>query len=199
MNILILGGTGFIGPHVARHLAASGHAVTLYNRGQSTTQLPAGITQIIGDRAAIGEAASRFRALRPDVVLDMRALVESDARRVVETMTGIAPRLVTISSIDVYRAFARFIGTEPGEPDAVPFDENGPLRDKRFPIASTRRLPQAILAPGRMTMTRSRSRNSYLVRVESPALSSACQWSTATTTISTGFCHTSSDSPISGR
>jgi len=133
VNILILGGTGFIGPHVVRHLAASGHAVTLYNRGQSTTQLPAGITQIIGDRAAIGEAASRFRALRPDVVLDMRALVESDARRVVDTMTGIAPRLVTISSIDVYRAFARFIGTEPGEPDAFPFDENGPLRNKRFP------------------------------------------------------------------
>ncbi len=133
MNILILGGTGFIGPHVVHHLATSGHAITLYNRGQAIADLPAGITQIVGDRATIGEAASRFRALRPDVVLDMRAMAESDARKVVETMTGIAPRLVTISSIDVYRTFARFIGTEPGEPDAVPVDENGPLRDKRFP------------------------------------------------------------------
>ena len=133
MNILILGGTGFIGPHVVRNLAASGHALTLYNRGKSNAELPAGVTHISGDRAAIGDSASRFQALRPDVVLDMRALVEADARRVVDTLTGIAPRLVTISSIDVYRAFARLIGTEPGPPELVPFDESAPLRDKRYP------------------------------------------------------------------
>lgn len=133
MNILILGGTGFIGPHVVRNLAVSGHAITLYNRGQSMAEIPAGVTHITGDRATIGDFASRFRALRPDVVLDMRALVEADARRIVETVTGITPRLVTISSIDVYRAFARLIGTEPGPPELVPFDESAPLRERRYP------------------------------------------------------------------
>ncbi|MGI8484688.1 MAG: NAD-dependent epimerase/dehydratase family protein [Thermomicrobiales bacterium] len=133
MNILIIGGTGFIGPHVVRQLAASGHALTLYNRGNSDAELPDGVTHISGDRANIAGYVSRFRALRPDVVLDMRALVEADARRVVDTITGIAPRLVTISSLDVYRAFGRLIGTEPGPPELVPFDESAPLRDKRYP------------------------------------------------------------------
>ncbi len=35
MRILLLGGTGFIGPFVARRLSAEGHEVTLFHRGQT--------------------------------------------------------------------------------------------------------------------------------------------------------------------
>jgi 2'-hydroxyisoflavone reductase len=34
-KILILGGTGFIGPHDVRHALARGHTVTIFNRGRS--------------------------------------------------------------------------------------------------------------------------------------------------------------------
>ena len=35
MSILILGGTGFLGPHVVTAARARGHAVTLFNRGKT--------------------------------------------------------------------------------------------------------------------------------------------------------------------
>ncbi|HEU0164373.1 MAG TPA: NAD-dependent epimerase/dehydratase family protein, partial [Thermomicrobiales bacterium] len=136
MNVLILGGTGFIGPHVVRHLVAGGHDVTLYNRGNSTANLPAGVGHIPGDRSDVASHADDFRAVSPDVVLDMRSMLESEARRIVETMIGIAPRIVTISSMDVYKAFGVLIGTETGSV-AVPFDENGPLRENSYPYRTT--------------------------------------------------------------
>ena len=36
IRILILGGTGFIGPHQVRYALDRGHTVTLFNRGRST-------------------------------------------------------------------------------------------------------------------------------------------------------------------
>ena len=40
LNILILGGTGFIGPHQVRYALARGHKVTLFNRGKSPQAWP---------------------------------------------------------------------------------------------------------------------------------------------------------------
>ena len=41
MSILILGGTGFIGPHQVRYALARGHKVTLFNRGRRPKEWPA--------------------------------------------------------------------------------------------------------------------------------------------------------------
>jgi len=132
-NVLILGGTGFIGPHVVRALAAHGHEITLYNRGSSQADIPEGVRRITGSRTEIASRRDEFRDVAPDVVLDMRSMLEPEARTIVETVTGIAPRIVTISSMDVYRAFGLLIGSEEGDPVPVPFDESGPLRQKRYP------------------------------------------------------------------
>jgi 2'-hydroxyisoflavone reductase len=35
LRILVLGGTGFIGPHQVRYAVARGHKVTLFNRGRT--------------------------------------------------------------------------------------------------------------------------------------------------------------------
>ena len=35
LRILILGGTGFIGPHQVRYAVSRGHRVTLFNRGRT--------------------------------------------------------------------------------------------------------------------------------------------------------------------
>ena len=48
--MLILGGTGFIGPHFVRALTAGGHKITLFNRGKRDPEVKAGIEQLLGDR-----------------------------------------------------------------------------------------------------------------------------------------------------
>ncbi len=50
MNLLILGGTGFIGPHLVRHAVAQGHTVMIFTRGRRTADLPASVERLVGDR-----------------------------------------------------------------------------------------------------------------------------------------------------
>jgi 2'-hydroxyisoflavone reductase len=50
MNILILGGTGFIGPHIVRRAVSRGHKVTIFTRGRKDGNLPEGVERLIGDR-----------------------------------------------------------------------------------------------------------------------------------------------------
>ena len=39
MNLLILGGTGFLGPHTVREALKRGHKMTLFNRGRTRQDL----------------------------------------------------------------------------------------------------------------------------------------------------------------
>jgi nucleoside-diphosphate-sugar epimerase len=143
MRILVIGGTRFIGLAAVRALADAGHDITIFHRGQTEPDLPASVKHLhCGDAspAFIGwkvqflpQFIDEFRRLAPDVVLDMAPFTEQDARAVMETFSGIAGRIVTISSQDVYRAFARVNRTEPGPPDPVPLTEDSPLRDKLYP------------------------------------------------------------------
>lgn len=50
IRILILGGTGFIGPHQVRYALDRGHTVTLFNRGRTNTHLFPGVERLVGDR-----------------------------------------------------------------------------------------------------------------------------------------------------
>ena len=50
LKILVLGGTGFIGPHEIRYAQARGHEVTMFNRGRSNPELFPNVERLIGDR-----------------------------------------------------------------------------------------------------------------------------------------------------
>jgi 2'-hydroxyisoflavone reductase len=50
MNILIFGGTGFIGPHLVREAMSRGHKVAIFSRGRRDGGLPDGVERLIGDR-----------------------------------------------------------------------------------------------------------------------------------------------------
>ena len=50
MRLLILGGTGFIGPHQVRYALSRGHEVTLFNRGRQKAEWPGKVEELIGDR-----------------------------------------------------------------------------------------------------------------------------------------------------
>jgi nucleoside-diphosphate-sugar epimerase len=132
MQILIIGGTHFIGPAVVHRLHAQSHNITLFHRGKSKAALPDGITHIYGDRKNLHDFENDFKKFKPDVVLDMIPITEHDAKTIVKTFRGIARRLVAISSQDVYRTYGILIGKEEGlEP--IPTDEDAPLRTKLYP------------------------------------------------------------------
>src|SRR5882672_11454039 len=51
LRILVLGGTGFTGPHQVRYALSRGHKVTVFNRGKTHPgELPKEAEQLIGDR-----------------------------------------------------------------------------------------------------------------------------------------------------
>src|SRR5512144_2334453 len=67
LRVLILGGTGFLGPHFVRALQAGGHQVTLFNRGKSNPALFKDLETLIGDRDGKLDA---LRGRDWDVVID---------------------------------------------------------------------------------------------------------------------------------
>ena len=71
MRLLILGGTGFIGPHQVRYALERGHEVTIFNRGQSAPGMFSGVEELIGDREA-GELDA-LRGRQWDAVIDNSA------------------------------------------------------------------------------------------------------------------------------
>ena len=72
MRIVIIGGTGFIGPWVVRHLVGDGHVVAVFHRGHTAAGLPLAVAQIKGDRQNLSAFAAEFTRFAPDVVLQAR-------------------------------------------------------------------------------------------------------------------------------
>lgn len=50
MKLLILGGTGFIGPHLVRLAVEHGHTVSIFTRGRRDGDLPSSVERLVGDR-----------------------------------------------------------------------------------------------------------------------------------------------------
>ena len=128
MRVLFLGGTAFTGPYAVRELVARGHDVTVFHRGESEPELPAAVRHVHGDVAHFDDRVDELCALSPEVVVDMLAFLPEDCRRLL-AFNGVARRGVVVSSCDVYRAFGRVHGTEPGTPDPTPLTEDSPLRE----------------------------------------------------------------------
>lgn len=133
MRILVIGGTRFIGPLVVCSLSNAGHEVTVFHRGQSPADLPVGVKEILGDRRPLAPFANELRRVEPEVVLDMIPVSEQDAQEVMSTFSGIARRVVAISSQDVYRAFGRVNNKESGPIEPGTITEDSSLREHLYP------------------------------------------------------------------
>src|SRR5258708_27899275 len=114
MRILVIGGTNFMGPLVMRSLSEQGHEITVFHRGQTQTDLPVGVGEVLGDRRPLTDSAAELKRLTPEVVLDMIPFIEQDAREVVSAFGGRARRVVAIRSEDVYVAFGPVNGVASG-------------------------------------------------------------------------------------
>lgn len=133
MKILVIGGTNFIGLNVVRQLVDMRHEVTVFNRGETTADLPKEVKWIEGDRHHLLKYKHEFQQLAPQVVLDMIPYTAKDAQEVVDTFHDIAQRVVGISSQDVYRARDIMWQRETGMIDPTPLTENAPLRSQFYP------------------------------------------------------------------
>jgi nucleoside-diphosphate-sugar epimerase len=134
MRILLIGGTGFIGLAIVRQLAAAGHHVAIFHRGRTRVALPGAVREFIDPVSVLPiekfpPAAFEFE---PEVIVHTMAMGERDTRAAIAAF-GASPRFVLLSSGDVYRAYARFTGIEPGPVEEGLLSESSPLRTVRFP------------------------------------------------------------------
>jgi 2'-hydroxyisoflavone reductase len=99
MNILVLGGTRFVGRAIAGAALERGHEVTLFNRGSHPELFPRA-RRIIGDRttADIEQVAAR----RWDCVVDVSAYRPAEVRSLLRALGTPAPHHVFISTVSVY-------------------------------------------------------------------------------------------------
>ncbi len=103
MNLLILGGTGFIGPHMVREALRRGHTVTLFNRGRTNNELFPDLETITGDRAGNLEG---LHGREWDAVIDNSGYMPQHVRRSAEVLSDTIGHYLFISSISAYAGFA---------------------------------------------------------------------------------------------
>jgi nucleoside-diphosphate-sugar epimerase len=135
VQVLVIGGTKFIGPYVVEELVSFGHNVTVYHRGGHEPALPAGVHHVHSPAAAIPVESFSPEALEPapDVVIHMIPMGERDSKVVVDAFRNRTDRLVALSSGDVYQAYGRFTGLEPGPSVPGLLSESSPLRTVLYP------------------------------------------------------------------
>ena len=133
MKILIIGGSKFIGPFIVKKLLNLGHDLTLFKRGLSNYKIPDKLKFIKGDRENLFDFKVDFKALKPDLVIDMISGYEKDASDLISVFDGIVDRIVMISSQDVYLSYGIFLGLENLKSYISSDSENAKLRTVYYP------------------------------------------------------------------
>lgn len=100
MNVLVLGGTLFVGRHVVEAALDRGDEVTVFNRGRTSPQLHPEVEHLRGDRDTGDLESLRNRSW--DAVVDTSALVPRWVRGTTELLAGRIGHYTFISSGSVY-------------------------------------------------------------------------------------------------
>jgi 2'-hydroxyisoflavone reductase len=111
-SLLILGGTGFIGPHLTEEAQRRGWKVTHFNRGKTAAGGVAGVETLIGDRKGQLDA---LRGRSWDAVIDDTGYIPKYVKMSAELLAPSVRYCLYISSISAYAGFA------------APNDEHSPL------------------------------------------------------------------------
>jgi 2'-hydroxyisoflavone reductase len=108
-TLLVLGGTGFLGPHVVEAAAARGWEITLFNRGKTNPHLFPELEKLQGDRDGdLGELEGRrFRA-----VIDTSGHLPRIVRASAELLAPHVGQYMFVSSVSAYANFKELGITE---------------------------------------------------------------------------------------
>jgi 2'-hydroxyisoflavone reductase len=101
MRLLILGGTGFIGPHQVRYALARGHQVTVFNRGRQKEAWPGPVEELLGDRNGDLKA---LEGRDWDVCIDNPTTLPVWVRDAARVLKGHVGQYIFISTISAYAA-----------------------------------------------------------------------------------------------
>jgi 2'-hydroxyisoflavone reductase len=110
MDILILGGTNFLGPHLVEAAQARGHRLTLFNRGRRA--LFPDVEKIRGDR---NSDLALLQIRHWDAAIDTSGYLPRSVRLSTEALAHAIERYIFISTISVYADFSR-----PGMDESAP-------------------------------------------------------------------------------
>lgn len=99
LRILVLGGTGFIGPHVVQHALDRGHDVTLFNRGRTNTDMFPSVKKLVGDR---DNGLAALEKGEWDVVLDNSGYVPRHVKDSAVLLKDRVGRYLFTSSVSAY-------------------------------------------------------------------------------------------------
>jgi len=103
MNLLILGGTAFLGRHLVEIALQRNDTVTLFNRGRTNPGLFPQVETITGDRK---ESLAPLAGRKWDVVIDTSGYHPTDVRATAAFLAPNAGRYLFISTISVYSDFS---------------------------------------------------------------------------------------------
>ncbi|WP_201859906.1 NAD-dependent epimerase/dehydratase family protein [Microvirga soli] len=113
MNVLVVGGTGFLGGAVADAALEAGHRVAIFTRGQTVNPtVGAGFETIVGDRH---RDLSAVRGRSFDFVVDTCAYAPDAVASLLDALSPTIGRYALVSSVSVYAGF-----TEPGLTEQAP-------------------------------------------------------------------------------
>jgi nucleoside-diphosphate-sugar epimerase len=148
MNILVMGGTRFVGKPLVERLQQAGHALTLFTRGNKPA--PAGVEHLVGDRST-AEGLELLRGRRFDVIVDSSGRTMADTSAVIERTGAPSHRLVYVSSAGVYAdselwPLTEESPTDPQSRHAGKLDTEAWLREQGIAFTSFR--PTYIVGPG---------------------------------------------------
>ncbi len=103
-TLLILGGTGFIGPHLTQAATARGWKVTHFNRGKRDPDGVDGVETLIGDRK--GQLDS-LKGRKWDVVIDDTGYIPKYCKMSADLLAPNTGYCLYVSSISAYASFAK--------------------------------------------------------------------------------------------
>ena len=103
-TMLILGGTGFIGPHLTEQAMARGWKVTHFNRGKRDPDGVADVETLIGDRKGQLDA---LKDRKWDAVVDNTGYVPKFVKMSADLLAPNTGYCLFISSISAYASFAK--------------------------------------------------------------------------------------------
>lgn len=102
LHILILGGTNFLGPHLAEELHQRGHEITLFHRGTPSPHALDFATHIYGDRGGNLEA---LVSQHWDAIIDTSGYLPRVVESSSKVLSQAAEHYTFISTISVYDNF----------------------------------------------------------------------------------------------
>lgn len=107
LRILILGGTGFTGPHQVNYAVERGHQVTVFNRGRRQADIPDSVEHLTGDRNAPDGVAALKGTREWDVAIDIPTTNPRWVRDAAGALAGRVGQYLFVSTISTYANFEK--------------------------------------------------------------------------------------------